>query len=238
MSIDRLLHEVLRKIQSGAKSFGPDSSSLDDLKKFQKFAKTVVYAHSQGYIEKVIPRKESMSGNGYYAAILVSGGLTYEGERLLLDFSGEPTPADDTLAELLDRIPSYSIREKWEKALHRRITDPSGAITAARSLLEATLKWIIEQRGGKPAANNKELFNSTIDALGIEVKGKPIEKTIEGLSSIIWGIGNMRNKHGDAHGATSDSICPTKSEAGFCVNLAGAAALYLLEEFESGSDFH
>lgn len=233
MSLDILLHEVLRKINSGVSSFNPESQSLDDLKKFQKIAKTVVHAHSQGYIERMIPRKEAMSGNGYYAAILVNGGLTYDGERLLQEFSGQPTPADDTLVELLERVSSYSIREKWEKALHRRITDPSGAVTAARSLLETTLKWIIEQRGGKPTANNKELFDRAIDSLGIEVKGKPIEKTIDGLSSIIWGIGDMRNKHGDAHGSTSNSTPPTKNEAGFCVNLAGAAALYLLEEFES-----
>lgn len=231
--MDMLLHEVLRKIQAGKKSFGPDSSSLDDLEKFQSIAKIAVYAYNQGYIEKVITRKESMSGSGYYAAILVSGGLTYEGERVLQIFSGEPTPVDGALAELLDRISSYSIREKWEKALHRRITDPSGAITAARSLLETTLKWIIEQRGGKPIENNKELFNRAIDSLGVEVNGKPIERTIEGLNSIIWGIGDMRNKHGDAHGTTLNTP-PTKSEAGFCVNLAGAAALYLLEEFESG----
>lgn len=67
----------------------------------------------------------------------------------------------------------------------------------------------------------------------IEVKGKPIEKTIEGLRLVIWGVGDMRNKHGDAHGATSSSAVPTPSEAGLCVNLAGAAALYLLEVFES-----
>ncbi|MNZ61932.1 hypothetical protein D3C78_800360 [compost metagenome] len=233
MSLDILLHEVLRKIKSGVNSFYPNSQSLDDLKKFQSTAKTIVHAHSNGYIEKMIPRKECMSGNGYYAAILVNGGLTYDGERLLQEFSGQPTPADDTLVELLERVSIYSIREKWEKALHRRITDPSGAVTAARSLLETTLKWIIEQRGGKPTANNKELFDRAIDSLGIEVKGKPIEKTIEGLSSIIWGIGDMRNKHGDAHGATSNSTHLKKNEAGFCVNLAGAAALYLLEEFES-----
>ncbi len=232
--MDILLHEVLRKIQLGTKSFNPVSFSLEDIKRFQGIAKTIVYAQGQGYLEKVIPRKESMSGNRYYAAILIVGGLTYEGECLLQEFSGQPTPADEILSEIFDRIPSYSIREKWEKALHRRITDPSGAITAARSLLETTLKWIIEQREGKLTENNKELFNKAIDVLGIEVKGKPIEKTIEGLSLIIWGVGNMRNIHGDAHGATSNTPQPTVSEAGFCVNLAGAAALFLLEEFENG----
>lgn len=232
VNMDILLHEVLRRIKAGAKSFSPDSLSLDDLQKFQPIAKALAYANSQGYIEQVISRKEAMSGNGYYAAILVRGGLTYEGECLLQKSYGEPTPPDKILTELFDRMPIYSVREKWEKALHRRITDPSGAITAARSLLESTLKWIIEQRGGKITENNKELFNRAIDALGLEIKGKPVERVIESLSSIIWSVGDMRNKYGDAHGATSSSTPPTKTEAGFCVNLAGAAALYLLEEFE------
>ena len=235
MAMDVLLHEALRKINSGVKSFEPDSSSSDDIKKFQSLAKTIVHAHSLGYIEQMISRKEHHSGNGYYAVILVRGGLTYKGEQLLQQFSGQPTPLDESLADLFERVPGHSIREKWDKALHRRITDPSGAITAARALLESTLKWIIEQRGGKPTDSNKALFSKAIDALGLEVKGKPIEKTIEGLSSIIWGIGDMRNKHGDAHGAASDAIPPTKYEAGLCVNLAGAVALYLLEEFEAGA---
>lgn len=233
MTIDVLLHEVLRKIHLGVTSFEPDSSSPDDIKNFQSLAKTIVHAHSQGYIDQMIPQRDFTSVNGDYAVILVSGGLTYNGEQLLQQFSGKPTPLDESLADLFERVPSYSVREKWEKALHRRITDPSGAITAARALLESTLKWIIEQHGGKPTDNNKELFSKAIAALGLEVKGKPIEKTIEGLNSIIWGIGEMRNKHGDAHGAAADAIAPTKSEAGFCVNLAGAAVLFLLEEFES-----
>ena len=235
MSMDVLLHEVLRKIHSGMMSFKSDSRSLDDINRFQSFAKAIVHAQSLGYIEQMIPHKEHYSGNGHYDLILVRGGLTHEGVLKLQEFSGQPTPVDETLADLFERISSHSIREKWEKALNRRVTDPSGAITAARALLETTLKWIIEQRGRIPTDNNKELFSKAIDALGLVVKGKPIEKTIEGLNSIIWGIGDMRNKHGDAHGAASDAISPTKSEAGLCVNLAGAAALYLLEEFESGA---
>ncbi|MEF2080725.1 abortive infection family protein [Pseudomonas aeruginosa] len=231
--MDKLLHAILREIKTGVTSF--DSSSAGgDIKKFQDIAKAVVYAHDQGYVSRVIPHMESMSGQLRYDCILVSGGLTYLGEQTLIGLSGQPTPIDEAFSDILNRIPSYNIREKWDKALHRRITDPSGAITAARSLLEATLKWIIEQRGGKPTENNKELFNRAIDALGIEIKGKPIEKTTNGLNTIIWGIGEMRNNHGDAHGAASNSTPPTVSEAGFCVNLAGAAALFLLEEFENG----
>lgn len=232
--MDRLLHEVLRDIKRGVTSFDASSSADGDIHKFQIVAKTIVHAHNEQYISRIIPHMESMTGQRLYNYILVDGGLTYSGEQILIELSGQPTPADDIFSDILNRIPSYNIREKWEKALHRRITDPSGAITAARSLLETTLKWIIEQRGGKPTKNNNELFNRTIDALGIEVKGKPIEKTINGLNSIIWGIGDMRNNHGDAHGVESTNTPPTASEAGLCVNLAGAAALFLLEEFESG----
>ncbi|WP_179057937.1 MULTISPECIES: abortive infection family protein [Pseudomonas] len=228
-----LLHEVLRKVKSGATSFSPQKDASGDPDKFQAIAKAVIYAHKQGYISRIIPQIDSMSGHMSYSLILVDGGLTFEGECHLNELSGQPTPADDVLTDLLIRIPSYNIRDKWEKALHRRVTDPSGAITAARSLLETTLKWIIEERGGKPTENNRELFSRAIDALGIVVKGQPVEKTIEGLNSIIWGIGEMRNRLGDAHGAASSSTPPTVSEAGFCVNLAGAAALYLLEEFEA-----
>ncbi|MCS8145811.1 abortive infection family protein [Pseudomonas aeruginosa] len=229
-----LLHEVLRKVKAGAKLFCPQGDARGDLDKFQVIAKTVVYAYEQGYISRIIPRMESISGQTYYNLVLVDGGLTFEGEGFLDQLSGQPTPADEELDGLLNRIQSYNIRDRWEKALSRRVTDPSGAITAARSLLETTLKWIILERGGgEPVENNKELFNRALDALGIVVQGQPVEKSIEGLRSIIWGIGEMRNRLGDAHGAVSSSAQATVSEAGFCVNLAGATALFLLEEFEA-----
>lgn len=230
MSMDVLLHEVLRKVKSGGNFFDPEQDAGGDLEKFQSIAKAVVHAQSKGYLSRMIP---SMDGQRAYDRILVDGGLTYEGECFLQKLSGQLTPADEALTDLLGRLSSYEIREKWGKALSRRVADPSGALTAARSLLETTLKFIIEQRGGTPTDDNKKLFHSAIDALGIEAKGKPIEKIIEGLNSIIWGIGDMRNMHGDAHGATSNSTSPTVRQAGFCVNLACAAALYLLEEFEA-----
>jgi hypothetical protein len=55
MTMDVLLHEVLRKIHSGVKSFEPDSSSSDDIKNFQSLAKTIVHAHTLGYESPRIP---------------------------------------------------------------------------------------------------------------------------------------------------------------------------------------
>lgn len=231
-----LLHEILRKIKSGSTSFDYQNDADGDLEKFQDIAKTLIYANKQKYIDTIITQTDPRIITRHYIAILINGGLTFEGECYLSEISGQPTPTDEALTILLSRIPSQNIRDKWEKALHRRIADPSGAITAARSLLETTLKWIIEQRGGKSTESNKELFSKAINLLGINIKGQPIEKTIEGLNAIIWGIGDMRNKHGDAHGPASNSTSATAREAGFCVNLAGAAALFLLEEFEANQN--
>ena len=64
MTKDVLLHEVLRKIHSGVTSFEPVSASPDDIKNFQSLAKTVVYAHSQGYIDHMIPHRDFTSVNG------------------------------------------------------------------------------------------------------------------------------------------------------------------------------
>lgn len=231
MSIDILLHETLLRVRRG-EVFKASSQSEDDLKIFQRIANTIIYATDKGYIERIQSSKTSIGGMLYYDAISVISGLTYQGEILLQEATFEPNPADNALDDLLSQLPSHVVRERWEKALLRRKDDPSGAVTAARSTVEAALKWIIEQRGGKPQNNNKDLFNGTINILGIETQGRPVENLIEGIDLIMRGIGEMRNKQGDAHGLSSTKHPLSDSEAGLCVNLAGVVVLYFLEEFE------
>ena len=240
MSMNLLLYEALRRARS-EKFFTPDSQSEEDIENFQPVAKAIIHASENGYIQKILPSQISMGGQLYYNGIYVISGLSFKGESLLKEFAGEPTPADNNLNELIVKLSSHSIKENWNKALHRRKEDPAGAITSARSTMEAALKWIIEQRGASPTDSNKELFKQTIKVLGIETQGKPIEKLLEGLDLILRGIGEMRNKHGDAHGPASSSPTVSDNEAGLCVNLSSAVILYFLEEFEQvkikNSDF-
>lgn len=231
MSVNLLLYEALRRARS-ENFFKPDSQSVEDIEKFQPIAKAIIHASENGYIQKIHAKQTSMNGRLYYDGIYIISGLSFNGESLLQEFAGEPTPADNNLNELIVKLSSHSIREKWNKALHRRKDDPTGAITAARSTMEAALKWIIEQRGGIPTDSNKELFKQTIKVLGIESQSKPIEKLLEGIDLIMRGLGDMRNKHGDAHGPASSSLTVSDNEAGLCVNLTSAVVLYFLEEFE------
>lgn len=174
----------------------------------------------------------SIGGELLYDEFFVIKGLTYEGEKALAEAIGEPNPLDGLLGELLERLPDQGIRAQWEKAAHRRISDPRGSVTAARSFLETTMKWILEQLGEPTTENNRTLFLRTIRSLQLAQEGKPLERLLQGLDAILWGVGEMRNKQGDAHGVDTSSLSLSASEATLCVNLAGAAALYMLEEFE------
>jgi hypothetical protein len=67
----------------------------------------------------------------------------------LVDFaeSGGEHPSDLVVSEALDLIDAEHVRIAWTKALKRRSTDPVGAITMARTLLESVCKHILDEAG-------------------------------------------------------------------------------------------
>ena len=231
--MEQRLRAVLLQIRDGVTAFKPDSHSNEDLRKFQHTAKAIIHAKKLGYIEKVDAIVTSMRGSRLYQSVFVYGGLTYEGDQALANAIGEALPADEQMAELLSNHPSQKVRDQWHKALQRRDSDPPGSVTAARSFLEATMKWILESKGEPITNNNQELFQRTIKALEIQQDGRPLQRLLDGIDLIIRGVGDMRNKQGDAHGASTSSLPLKASEASLCVNVAGAAAMYFLEELQA-----
>ena len=55
------------------------------------------------------------------------------------------TPSDEAITDTLTSLDSASVQAVWQKALERRSIDPEGAITAARTLLEAVCKHILDE---------------------------------------------------------------------------------------------
>ena len=102
---------------------------------------------------------------------------TYEGRRLLISDEFNPLfeffemPQDDLPLDtlVLDSL-KYSkeyVRELWVKCLERRESDPEGAITASRTLLEGTCKFILDQLGEDydKSETLPQLFSKTTKAL-------------------------------------------------------------------------
>lgn len=55
------------------------------------------------------------------------------------------------------------------------------------------------------------------------------KRILGGATSVVEGLGSLRNKIGDAHGQGGKPVRPTVRHAQLAVNLAGAMATFLVE---------
>lgn len=148
-------------------------------------------------------------------------------------------PTDQVVSEGLRRFDSESVQVVWAKALDRRQSDPEGAITAARTLLETVCKHILDEKSIEYKDNNIDL-PQLYHLVAVELSLSPSQYTEEvfrqilgGCSTIVNGLGTLRNRLGDAHGQGKKSVRPAARHAELAVNLAGSVALFLVETWEN-----
>ncbi|WP_375184779.1 hypothetical protein [Aquabacterium sp.] len=60
---------------------------------------------------------------------------------------GSLAPSDNIVSNAIEQFDSAHVQAAWSKALDRRASDPEGAITMARTLLESVCKHILEEAG-------------------------------------------------------------------------------------------
>lgn len=163
----------------------------------------------------------------------------YDEFRELLDFLEKPEgPADKEIRNTILATDYTSVHEIWRKALERKSTDPEGAITMARTLLEAVCKHILDAQSVAyiEGCDLPKLYSETAKSLNLapDQHTEPIFKQILGsCSSVVQSLGNLRNKTGDAHGKGTGHVKPSARHAELAVNLAGAMASFLIQTHES-----
>ena len=152
--------------------------------------------------------------------------------------TGSKTASDQTVIEVLKRFDSESVQIIWTKALNRRQSDPEGAITTARTLLESICKHILDEKNIE--YTNKTELPQLYYLVSVELSLSPSQYTedvfkqiLGGCSSIVNGLGTLRNRLGDAHGQGKKTVRPAARHAELAVNLAGSVALFLIETWES-----
>ena len=159
----------------------------------------------------------------------------------LLDYvesSSLNSPLSISATNTFAKLNTSSVNLLWRKALNRLRDDPEGAITAANTLLENTIKCIL---------NNLEIDysdeNDNIPKLyGLLAKklqlspSQHIEQIFKqilgGCNSIVLGLGGLRNKIGDAHVSGKKPIKPAVRHAELAVNLGGTMATFLIATWE------
>jgi len=143
-------------------------------------------------------------------------------------------PVDAVASDVLQKFDADGVHLVWEKALARRHTDPDGAITTARTLLETVCKRILDEVG--ETYSDKEDLPGLYKAVARKLQIAPSQHTedafkriLGGATSVVEGLGSLRNKIGDAHGQGGKPVRPTARHAQLAVNLAGAMATFLVD---------
>lgn len=146
-------------------------------------------------------------------------------------------PSDQIASETLQTFDVDGVHAVWEKAIARRNTDPEGAITVARTLLETVSKRILDETGRTYSDKDDlpKLYSTAAKALNLapdQHTEEPIKAILGGAMSLVNGIGTLRNRLSDAHGRGGKlPVRPSPRHASLAVNTAGAIAAFLVETF-------
>jgi len=159
--------------------------------------------------------------------------------RPLLDQleADEGHPAARPIATILTSLDESSVHALWKKAMDRRLSDPDGAITAARALLESTCKHVLDELhvSYPDDADPAKLWALCAAQLNLspDQHSEKVFKAILGnCQSIVNNLASIRNKVGDAHGQGKRAVRPKLRHAELAVNLAGTMAAFLVSTWK------
>lgn len=173
---------------------------------------------------------------------------TYESRRQFLRKEFEPlftalereetSPLGPLISEEASHLDAAAVERAWEKALERRDSDPDGAITSARTLLESTCKTLMEDRGVEYRDRDDlpRLYRTLARSLGIapsEHTEEQFKAILGACSTVVQELGSLRNRVSDSHGPGRKSYRPKGRHAALAVNLAGSMALFLIQTHEA-----
>ncbi len=158
----------------------------------------------------------------------------------LLERTGS-APSDQVVSVAIEKFDAANIQAAWSKALERRASDPEGAITIARTLLESVCKHILEEAASPydDSPDMNKLYRQTAERLNLapsQHTEQVFKQILGGCTAIVEGLGALRNRLSDSHGKGKASVKPASRHAELAVNLAGALAIYLLATWEAQSE--
>lgn len=180
----------------------------------------------------------------------IDGLLRQDGYTLALAgrISGSPfyavrpaptgSPADESISAALAAFDPMQVHARWTMAMERRASEPAGAITLARTLLEDVCKWILDQAGEtwQEADDLPALYRKLAKVLRLapDDHTEQVFKQILGsCQSVVESLGALRNKLSDAHSSGPKRARPQARHAELAVNLAGAMATFLVATWEA-----
>lgn len=150
-------------------------------------------------------------------------------------------PVDQISSDVLQSFDADGVHAVWTKAMERRSSDPEGAITVARTLLETVTKRILDESNALYSDKDDlpKLYVAAAKALNLaptQHTEEPIKAILGGAMNLVNGISTLRNRLSDSHGRGGRSrVRPSPRHASLAVNTARAIATFLVETFNERS---
>jgi hypothetical protein len=126
------------------------------------------------------------------------------------------------------------VNREWTKASGRVSSDPPGAVTSARTLLETVCRHILDVRGVQYALDGDlpRLYGLTAKALNLspdQHQQHIVKRLLGACSTIANSLAALRNVYGDSHGRGIRDKEAEPRHARLAVNAACSLALFLME---------
>jgi len=147
----------------------------------------------------------------------------------------DTTPGSTAARSALDKLTDWTaVTRAWQAALDKVTSDPEGAITATRTMLESICKHICDERGatyedGWDLARLYKAAASAMDIAPDQHSEQIIKQILTGVTTVVGGLAAMRNTLSDAHGKSKRSVRPAPRHAKLAVNSGFAVAGFLID---------
>lgn len=229
----RSLHKICEAIATGT------SSSYED---FEAARKDILEEPALAGSMPAWLRK-ARSGSQYWAFIKAQAPSYAERRAFLTETldplftvaeTGEAGPLAMVVSTLVNAGTADSVQAAWARCLERRARDPEGAITAAKSMLESTCKYILGEHQVQLSGREDlpKLYGMTAAAIGLSPGTQNVDvfkQILGGCHAVADGLATLRNRLGDAHGKSPRYVKPKSRHATLAINLAGAMSVFLIE---------
>ena len=138
-----------------------------------------------------------------------------------------------------DSLSTYEVDrifDDWQKMMDRKGADPSGTITAARTLIESVCHHIVQESGGSSNEYDLDrLYKAAAKLLRLDANDHNegvFKKILSGCYSVVSGLASLRNDLGDAHGQSALKARAGPRHAELAANMAATMATFMLDTWE------
>jgi len=148
------------------------------------------------------------------------------------------SPAAKTLADYLRAGDFASVDAEFARAVGQLNRDPHAAITAACSIIEAICKTCLETLGVELPTSQTvvPLWRAVQPHFGLNINqtlSDDQKRILQGLASVVDGIGAYRTHIGSAHGRGVNPPPIDVSEARLAVNAAHTLVAFIMERWQA-----